>query len=66
MKKLTGAIGSVVTFLVLVGIAKGVWQWNQQSGGGAKELALSIVNGVADFTYRVIPTILDFLNGLVA
>lgn len=58
-------IGYVFGALVVIGILKGAGQVDlsggQQSLGDA---AMAIINGVADMTIKLIPTVLDAISGV--
>lgn len=58
-------IGYILGGLVVIGMLKGAGQVDlsggQQSLGDA---AMAIINGVADVTIRLIPTVIDAISGL--
>lgn len=58
-------IGYIFGGLVVIGMLKGAGQVDlsggQQSLGDA---AMAIINGVADVTIRLIPTVIDAITGL--
>ena len=52
--------------LLLVGFIKGLTHWNDDHNGhGIARLAMSIVNGMADVTYRLLPGAVHLLNSLI-
>lgn len=61
--KVKGILSTIVGGLVAIGVIKGLIQY-QHDGGGVGQLATNIVNGVADWTVRLMPTISDLFNNL--
>lgn len=66
MNTLRNYIGGLISLLVGVGILKGLGESNIGEGADLGEIASSIINGVADLTIRIIPTIIDALGSITS
>lgn len=62
MKYLKNILGGLFTLLIVVGVVKGLVMYGQtaQQGATLKDAALLVVQGVADMTVFLIPTLIDF------
>lgn len=57
----------VLWVIVAVGVIRGLVRYQQDHGStGAGELIMSIINGVADVTYRWVPPALEFLGQIIS
>lgn len=64
MKTLSKAFSSFVGLLILIGVVQGVVRWNRDSNGGAADLIKMVVSSIADWTYRLIPTLIDLIQSI--
>lgn len=62
MKSVTQAVTSIVGILIFIGVVKGL---NSSDLGGTNvgEIAGSIIDGVADLTIYIVPTIWELFTG---
>lgn len=56
-------LSSIFGVLVTIGVFKGINQ-SDATADGVAGVATSIIDGVADLTIRLIPTLIDFVNGI--
>lgn len=64
MKTIGQYIGGIIGVLVLIGVIKGLGD-SDLTGDGVGDVALSVINGVADLTIQLVPTALDAISSLV-
>ena len=57
-------IGGIVGTLVLVGVLKGMGDAEMEEGFSIVELASAIIDGIADLTIYLIPTIIEAIGNL--
>lgn len=53
-----------LTIIIVVGVLKGLFRYNESSDHGLAAFLLAVINGIADITYRWIPTLIDFITQL--
>lgn len=64
MKTIGQYIGGAIGILVLIGVIKGLGD-SDLGGDGVGDVALSVINGVADLTIQLVPTTLDAIGNFV-
>lgn len=64
MKTIGQYIGGIIGILVLIGVVKGLGD-SDLTGDGIGDIALSVINGVADLTIQLVPTTLDAISNFV-
>lgn len=64
MSSFKNFVGGVLSFLVIVGIIKGLGASDLTGGDSIGDIALHIINGVADLTVLLIPTVIDAISSL--
>lgn len=64
MKTIGQYIGGIIGVLVLIGVIKGLGD-SDLTGDGVGDVALSVINGVADLTIQLVPTALDAISSFV-
>lgn len=64
MKTIGQYILGILGILVLIGVVKGLGDSNL-GGDGIADVALSVINGVADLTIQLVPTTLTAIENFV-
>lgn len=64
MSSISKIVGGIVGTLVLVGVLKGMGDAEMEGGFSVVELASSIVDGIADLTIYLIPTVIEAIGNL--
>ncbi|HZK32100.1 MAG TPA: hypothetical protein VFC72_04220 [Corynebacterium sp.] len=64
MKTIGQYLGGIIGVLILIGVIKGLGD-SDLTGDGVGDIALSVINGVADLTIQLVPTTLDAISSFV-
>lgn len=64
MKTIGQYLGGIIGALILIGVIKGLGD-SDLTGDGVGDIALSVINGVADLTIQLVPTTLDAISSFV-